>query len=102
MRKIPLLLAAATLIPIGALTWLGARILQQDREVERQRRREALELAAGRLALDIDRRLRDIEEQLSKGGCLPLELRTEPEAPGSLFAEAEATEFQRRDLDAAA
>ena len=102
MRKIPLLLAAATLIPIGALSWLGVRIIQQDRDVERQRRREALEVAAGRLALDIERRLQDIEDQLAKGGGLALEPRTEPEAAPSLFAEAEAAEFQRRDPDAAA
>ena len=44
-QKIPLLLAAATLIPIGVLSWLGVRIVQQDRDVERQRRREALEVS---------------------------------------------------------
>ena len=102
MRKIPLLLAAATLIPIGALSWLGARILRQDRDVERQRRREALEVAAGRLALNIERRLQDIEEQLPKGGGTPLALSTGEEPPASVFAEAETAEFQRRDLDAAA
>jgi hypothetical protein len=41
------LLAAATLLPIGALGWLSARILQQDRAIERQRRAEDLKLAAG-------------------------------------------------------
>ena len=52
-RRLPVLLAAATLIPICVLSWLGLRILQQDRDAERQRRRDALSVAAGRLALDI-------------------------------------------------
>jgi signal transduction histidine kinase len=102
MRKIPLLLAAATLIPVGVLSWLGVRIVQQDREVERQRRREALEVAAGRLALEIERRLQEIEDQLAKGGGISLAAPSEEEPPASLFAGAEAAEFQRRDLEGAA
>lgn len=37
-RAIPILLVAATatLLPIGALGWLGISILRQDGEVERQ------------------------------------------------------------------
>lgn len=102
MQKIPVLLAAATLIPIGALSWLGVRILQQDRDVERQRLREALEVASGRLVLQLERRLQDIEEQLGRGGGIALATLSEEEPPLSLFAEAEAVEFQRRDLNAAA
>src|SRR5437879_1275459 len=101
-QKIPLLLAVATVIPIGALSWLGIRIVQQDRDVERQRRREALEVAAGRLALEIERKLQDIEDQLGKGGGIALAAVSDEEAPVSLFVEAEAAEFQRRDLNAAA
>ena len=59
-RAIPLLLAAATLIPIGAMGWLGVRILGQDRDVERHRQQENLEVAAGLLAIDIDRRLKHL------------------------------------------
>ncbi len=47
----PVLLAIATLVPIGTLGWLALRLLRQDREMERQRRRENLEYAAGRAAL---------------------------------------------------
>jgi hypothetical protein len=36
-RRVPVLLSAATLIPIAALGWFGLRTLQQDRELERQR-----------------------------------------------------------------
>jgi hypothetical protein len=66
-RRLPVILAAATLIPIGALSWLGMRTLQQDRELERQRRRERLEAAAARAALEVGRRLQDIEQQLARG-----------------------------------
>jgi hypothetical protein len=119
-RRIPLLLAAATLIPIGALSWLGFRTLQQDRELERQRRRERLEVAAGRLALDVERRLQTIEEQLATGSgiwFLPTAIESgknqpilyQPDQPLSLravttpaLAAAEVQEFQDRDLDSAA
>jgi hypothetical protein len=62
-----LFLAVATLLPIGVLSWLAVRIVQQDRDVELQRGRERLEVIAGRLALDIDRRFQDLEEQLARG-----------------------------------
>ena len=65
-RRIPVLLAAATLIPIGALSWLGMRTLQQDRDLERQRR-ERLEVTAARVGLEIERRLQGIDEQLASG-----------------------------------
>src|SRR5688572_21057900 len=102
MRKVALLLAAATLIPIGVLSWLGVRIVQQDRDMERQRRREALEVSAGRLALQVERRLQEIEDQLGRGEGFALATVSEEEPPVSLFAEAEAAEFERRDLKAAA
>jgi signal transduction histidine kinase len=102
VRKFPLLLAAATLLPIGALSWLGVRVVQQDRDLERQRRREALEVSAGRVALQIERRLQDIEDNLGRNGGLTLAAMPEQEPPASLFADGEAAEFQRRDLNAAA
>lgn len=117
-RKIPVLLAAATLIPIGVLSWLGVRILEQDREVERQRARETLEVAAARLALGIERQLQDIEERLAHGADIqftPFGPKAGPdfpllyqpghsggEAPPPVFSVAEADEFQREDLRAAA
>ncbi|MBI1876258.1 MAG: hypothetical protein HYS05_20530 [Acidobacteria bacterium] len=117
-RRIPALLAAATLIPIGALSWLGLRTLQQDRELERQRRRERLEVAAGRLALDVERRLQAVEEQLASGHGIrfvptgvesgeDLTILYQPtEFPAahatSALAAAEVEEFRLRDLVAAA
>ena len=65
-----LVLATATLVPIAVLAWLGVRILDQDRIVEQQRNRELLEVESGRLALGLERRFNDIEEQLSRGAGL--------------------------------
>lgn len=114
------MLALATLIPIGALSWLGARTLQQDRELERQRRREGLEVAAGRVALEIERHLQAIEERLAAGNGIrltsggvesseelpilfqPLEIGSTPASPSSVLVSAEVAEFQRRDDAAAA
>ena len=67
-RKISVLFAVATLLPIAALCWLGLRTLDQDRDLERQRRRERLEVAAGRVALDIEQDLQQIEAKLAAGG----------------------------------
>jgi len=66
-RKLSVLFAAATLLPIAVLCWLGIRTLEQDRDAERQRRRERLEVAAGRVALDIEQDLQRIEAGLADG-----------------------------------
>ena len=114
------MLALATLVPIGALSWLGARTLQQDRELERQRRRERLEVTAGRVALDIERHLQNIEDRLSAGHGVrftpagiesspefpilyqPVEIGLTPPPTSALLVSAEVEEFQRRDDAAAA
>ena len=99
---------------MGALAWLGVRMLAQDRDIERQRSREALEVAAGRLALDIDRRLQEIEDRLARGVGVRLlttglesdgqiAILYQPESPPEIIRpaalkEVEAAEFQRRDL----
>ena len=110
-----MLLGAATLLPIAALGWLSARILQQDRAIERQRRAEDLKLAARRLALAVEGRLAGIEDQLAKGqgirfteeGLGPGVLYQPETAPAghvsaALFEEAETHEYQRNDLSGAA
>ena len=113
-----MLLSAATLIPVAALAWLGMRTLQQDRELEAQRQRERLEVAAGRVALEIERKLQDIEEQLARGDgvhFLPTGIESSaklrvlfqpvmipvPTGTQASFAAAEAEEFQRHNLPAA-
>ena len=110
-----MLLAAATLLPIAALGWLSVRILEQDRAIERQRRAEDLKLAAGQLALTLEGRLADIEDQLARGQGIQFTeeglgqgVLYQPETiqvghvPAALFQEAEAVEFQCRDLSGAA
>jgi signal transduction histidine kinase len=123
-RKIPVLLAVATLLPIGVLSWLAFRILEQDRDVERQRGRERLEVVAGRLALDIDRRFQDLEEELGRGpsrNAVGIRFRSsgldatgafrplyqpvgsaEDPASSSYLEAAQVAEFQRHDLGEAA
>lgn len=119
-RNVPVLLALATLIPIVAISWLGARTLQQDRALERQRQRERLEVAAARVALDIERHLQNIEARLTADDGMRLTaagIQTSPEDPllyqpseigftlaptGPLLATAEVEEFQRRDDQEAA
>lgn len=114
-RAIPLLLAAATLVPIVALGWLAAHILQQDRAGERRRRAEDLRIEARQLALAVEARLASVEDQLAAGdgiqftneglgaGVLyqPQSAPTLP-LPLDLFRQAETMEFQRKDLAAAA
>jgi len=122
-RTLPLFLAVATLLPIGVLSWLAVRVVQQDRDVELQRGRERLEVIAGRLALDIDRRFQDLEEQLVRGpateiagvtlrssgfeaggGFKPLYQPIEAAddaLPASYLDTAQAAEFQRHNLSEA-
>jgi signal transduction histidine kinase len=118
-HKIQTLFVAATLLPVGALVWLGGRVLDQDRDVERQRSRERLEVSAGRLALELERRFADIETSLGRGegivftsdgiqgtAALPIlyqpqsSSRSTPLNPAIVAGETE--EFQRQDLSAAA
>ena len=114
-RTVPISLAAATLVPIGALGLLGVLIFQQDRAIERQRRAEGLKLAGGRLALAVEQKLATVEEQLGKGGGIrftedglgPGVLYQPQEPPvgrvtASRFAEGEALEYQKGHLGAAA
>jgi signal transduction histidine kinase len=118
-HKIRLLLAAATLIPLAAFVWLGFRIFQQERDLDRQRERERLEVAAGRLAIATDRRLSEIQEQLVRGEGLhfkpegieaiataalpfqPLSSNTEA-AFAATFSAAETEEFQHNNPKTAA
>ena len=104
---------------MGALAWLSVRVLQQDRELETRRRRERLQFAAGRLALEIERRLEAVEEPLAQGHGILFTANGIESAPGfaPLFqpdmpaigrpapaplADAEALEYRGGDLARAA
>jgi signal transduction histidine kinase len=83
-RRVPVLFAVATLLPIAALCWLGLRTLENDRDLERQRRIERLEVAAGRVALEIEQNLQRIEAKLADGDgirFLPQQVVAPPDEP---------------------
>lgn len=113
------LLAAATLLPIAILTWLGALVLRADHAAERQRRSDRLNVAAQQVAFALERRLEDIEDRLGRGegvrlapdgpvssAAVPLMYRPSvPEASSDVLSalrEAEAAEYHRRDTRKAA
>ncbi len=65
-RHLVVLFLGITLVLIVALGWLGGRLLQQDRALERQRVQDRLELAADRAAAAFARRLAAIEDSLAR------------------------------------
>ena len=50
---------------VGALAWLGYRLLDQDRALESQRIQEQLEIAADLTAASLERRLAELEKALA-------------------------------------
>ena len=115
-RRLPVVFAAATVLPIAVLGWLGVRTLDQDRALAHQRRLERLDVAAAAVALDIERDLERIEQQLTTGRGIRLltsgiageaeaPILFQPEVPLALLdgsRELEAAEaLEYRDVDAA-
>jgi signal transduction histidine kinase len=113
------LLATVTFVPMAMLAWLGVRTLAADRDAERLRQTEALALSGERIALDLDRQLRDIEDRLTAGAgvrlaaegpistpALPLLYAAAAASSATsgpvAFPAADSAEFQRHDLQAAA
>ena len=70
-RHLVVLFLGITLVLIVALGWLGGRLLQQDRALERQRVQDRLELAADRAAAAFARRLAAIEDSLARLSATP-------------------------------
>jgi len=110
-----------TVLPLAALSWLGLRLLQQDRVLEIERRRDRLENAANLLANAL------LETaQGTRGKALPPEslslllgphgvigregialtyypaVEPQPDAPPGIFAAADAAEYSRADPAGAA
>jgi len=78
-RHLPALFFTAALAPAIALGWLGWRLIEQDRDLERQRIQERLEHAADLIGAQLKQALSEIEEQLAVLAALPpsqLNLRT--------------------------
>ena len=110
----------------GALAWLGWRLLEQDRSLERQHLQERLDVAADHMANELQRHLSELESYLSftpsptaKGppeGVVVLlatgqavevyppgrllyypAIAAGAEPPAAIFVEGEALEYQRND-----
>src|SRR5690348_9069286 len=120
-----ILLTTIVALPAATLVWLGLSLLQQDRELERQRRVEILQGASERAMVALDRELSQLRVGLadsrwpapaSPAGTVevvltPDGLRVEP--PNSIaywpsqpalddvatepFLDADAAEFERHD-----
>jgi len=121
VRSLPALwlMAAATLIPIGVLSWLGIRVLQQDGDAERQRQSDNLQVTARRLSLDLAAWLQELDARVLRGEGLTFNA-TGPESHRDLpllysasflsaapirtaeLAAAEMLEYQKQNLTAAA
>ena len=118
-------------IPLSAVGWLGWRLFEQDRALERQRLRDRLENAASLIAHELDQRLSKWEESLPmaiqgelasvppdaallvfdshgvirhQGMSLPYYPVVSPssEAPSEIFATGEALEFREENFAKAA
>jgi hypothetical protein len=70
-RRLLVMFLATTLAPAVGLGWLGWRMIQQDRALERQRVQERREHAAELGAAALQRMLAQIEEQLTSLSTLP-------------------------------
>jgi signal transduction histidine kinase/predicted negative regulator of RcsB-dependent stress response len=61
-----ILFLGITLVLMGTLGWLGWRLFQQDRALERQRVQDRLERAADLVATELQRELSAVEDQLAR------------------------------------
>src|SRR6266498_3970556 len=66
--RLLLLFVLLAAVPLAALGWLGWRLLEQDRALERQRVRETLTNDAGLLAAESERALAGWEALVAGGG----------------------------------
>ncbi len=111
-----------TLAPAAGLLWLGAQLIDQDRALERQRKREAEERASDLAVALLQQKLAAMERRLNDPAPsppddgvilaefgphgvevavrLPFYPETTPllEAPAALFSRGEAAEFRQVDL----
>jgi len=119
--RLLLLFVLLSIVPLGALGWLGWRLLDQDRTLERQRVRERLANAAGLLAAESERALAGWQARVAaparclsfvfggkgirqrEGVALPYYPAVDSGEPGTaVFAEAETQEFRGGAVENAA
>ncbi|MFN7933727.1 MAG: HAMP domain-containing sensor histidine kinase [Bryobacteraceae bacterium] len=70
-HRLLLLFAATTVGPAIALGWLGWRLVEQDRALEKQRVQERREHAADLAAAGLERKIGELESALGDGKKLP-------------------------------
>src|SRR5712692_2670792 len=115
-RQLLAVFLAMTIVSALALSWLGWRMIQQDRALEAQRDQERLELAADRAAAALQRRLAELEEmpqpnddslflvftpqgiEAKPGPVYYPFVPPAPEADPTVFAAGESLEFRANDL----
>jgi signal transduction histidine kinase len=120
------LIGAVTVVPLALLVWLGWRVLEQDRILERQQARDRLERAGDLVAAALERAIVSSEQRLAAGaqdwaeGAVAVVIQDERieaypdkrlaflpkaaalrEAPAETFAEGEALEFRTGNRAAA-
>jgi signal transduction histidine kinase len=125
-RSLVALIFITTVAPLLILLWLGWRLLEQDRILERQQAQERVERAADLAVASLQQSISASEQQLAAGsgewpeGAVSLvfrptasegaprnriaylpEIAPLPEAPPDAFTEAETLEFQKTDRAAA-
>ena len=125
-RGLMALIGAVTIVPLALLVWLGWRVLDQERILERQQARDRLERAGDLVAGALERAIVSSEQRLAAGaddwaeGAVAVIIQDErievypskrlpflpkvtalPEAPAETFAEGEAHEFRTGNRAAA-
>lgn len=90
-RHLAVLFMIAAVIPVAVLSWLGLRLLQQDRDLEDQQIQQRLEDAADRITAELEAHLTRIE------ASLPV-MANDP--PSELPAGAVFAIFDSSDVDA--
>ena len=61
------LVLTITVVPLAVFLWLGWKLTQQDHAIERQQRRERLQLAADKVIAAVDRAISASEQALAAG-----------------------------------
>lgn len=72
-RRLLLLFVATTLVPAACLCWLGSRVVEEDRLLQRTRVQEQREQAADLAASALQRVLAEAEERLASFSAAPAE-----------------------------
>ena len=120
------LIVAITVVPLATLSWLGWRLLEQDRALEQQQVQQRVERGADLIVAALQRALSASEQRLATGaapggdGAVAVTFRANhvdvsprdrvayvpvvtalPEPPAASFSSGDDLEFRRHDLASA-